>query len=141
MEPSKQYRIWQFIAAAVRPVSYVDIAVGMGMSESTVRRVVWNLANRDKAVRNIRGSKRVGRSDPTWVAVPNVAPRRAGRSRTDQDRPAEVRRIERGSDQRTELPDWPPCELARIYGLVARQRDSGGAQMRAGGRRNGAVAA
>ena len=41
VEPSKQYRIWQFIAAAVRPVSYVDIAVGMGMSESTVRRVVW----------------------------------------------------------------------------------------------------
>ncbi len=119
MEPSKQYRIWQFIAASARPVSCAEIAVGIGVSEVSVRSVVWNIAHRNRAIRNV-GGHRGSRSGPLWMANPDVVlPPAGAQNKLAAEGRADARKVQRYDTQASGLSKWPPCELARIYGLEA----------------------
>jgi hypothetical protein len=118
MGPSKQYRIWQFVAASPHPVSCAEIAAGIGVTEVSVRSVVWNIAHRHKAICNVGGG-RGSRSEPLWMANPDIVLQPASAQKfADEDR-VEVPALQRYAAHAERLGKWPPCELARIYGLEA----------------------
>jgi hypothetical protein len=80
MGPSKQYRVWRFIAASPHPVNRATIAIGSGLTEESVASIIWHLQHRAKAIRKIV-SQRGAWGAPTWVALPDVEIPRGERSK------------------------------------------------------------
>ena len=113
-----KYQVWKYIAAAARPVSRANIAAGVGLPEESVQGLIWCLEYRDDAIRSVAVRERVNPEEPCWVAYPDIELRADGS--IDGDETVDVEEAE--SAGRTDMPDWSPCELARIYGLVPRQR-------------------
>lgn len=114
-----KYQVWKFIASAQRPVSRAYIALGVGLPEESVQGLIWCLEYRDDAIRSVAVRHRINPEEPCWVAYPDVVLDADGS--IDGEATAEVEETESGAGK-TEIPKWAPCELARIYGLVPRQR-------------------
>ena len=119
MEASKKYRISQFIAASARPVGSIAIAAGLGLSEKSVREIAWCLEHHQKAIRKIDGQRSTS-NEPSWVAIPTVT------LSPDERRGSRHRRPARDPTQEDALPDWPPCELARVWVWRARGASGNG---------------
>ena len=99
-------------------MSRASIAASVGLPEESVQGLIWCLEYRDDAIHGVAVRERVDPEEPCWVAYPDLELRADGS--IDGEGAAEVEDGE--PTGRTDMPDWTPCELARIYGLVPPQR-------------------
>jgi len=108
-----KYRVWRFIASSAKPTSRADIAAGVELPEETVQGLLWCLEYRDDAIGSVPVRERANPEEPCWIAFTDVE--------LDPSEPndeAATAAEESETAGRTSLPEWQPCELARIYGLV-----------------------